>query len=64
MTTYFSLRVVDDGHWWEKGPLLPGLHASDSKPVDTGLLDGRGRKIMRAPEPVGFHRATPRQPGR
>jgi hypothetical protein len=49
--------VVEDARWYDTGPLLPAISAPELKPVDTGLLDRRGRKILRAPEPVGFHRA-------
>jgi hypothetical protein len=54
--------IVDDGCWWDKGPLLPNIQSHDHKPVETGILDSRGRKILRVPEPVGFH--SPRVPNR
>jgi len=50
--------IVEDSRWWDAGPLLPSIQAAELQPTDTGILDSRGRKILRAPEPVGFHRAS------
>jgi hypothetical protein len=58
VSRYVAITVVDDGMWWDKGPLLAGIQAHDLNAHDTGLLDGRGRKIMRQPDPVGFHRPS------
>jgi hypothetical protein len=59
MSRYFSAppvvlnhRTSDDWNW----PLLSDIHAPDSRPVDTGLVDAHGKAIMRAPNPMGFGR--------
>lgn len=43
---------ADDG-WYDR-PLLPDLFLPEHVAVNTGLLDARGRPIMRAPNPCGF----------
>lgn len=56
MSRYFTRpRAAPDGDW--NDPMLPPLQVSDHRPVDTGLVDRRGDRIMRAPERIGFHRA-------
>jgi hypothetical protein len=39
---------------WGDESFKPSLIASDHEATNTGLLDHRGNKIMRAPNPVGF----------
>lgn len=41
-------------------PMIPDICVSDHRPIDTGLVDQRGDRIMRMPEMVGFHRAGER----
>lgn len=60
MSRYFSapsLPPTKCEWWWDMGPVLPSIQASDHQPVNTGLVDKHGNPIMRAPEPCGFHRA-------
>lgn len=42
--------------WWYAGPLVPSLSTAEHHPVDTGLLDVKGNRIMRLPNPMGFGR--------
>lgn len=56
MSRYYVQRSRPRAAWWDDVPLLPNINVSDHQPVDTGLVDASGNPIMRAPEPVGFHR--------
>jgi hypothetical protein len=57
---YVAIHAEDDYAWGQR-PLIPSLSAHDLKTVYTGLLDARGRKLLRVPEPCGFH--TPKARG-
>jgi hypothetical protein len=60
VTRYFTRpRAAPDGDFDD--PMLPPLSVSEHVPVDTGLVDKRGDRIMRAPNRVGFHH--PRERG-
>lgn len=53
---YVAIHAADD-YCWEQRPLLPAVQTDgERQPAETGLLDARGRKLYRLPEPVGFHR--------
>jgi hypothetical protein len=56
MARYFIVAVSAERAWdWlAEYPLLPGLQCAEHVATDTGLLDGNGRRIMRAPNPMGF----------
>lgn len=55
MSRYFTRpRAAPDGDW--NDPMLPPLQVSAHRPIDTGLVDHRGDRIMRAPNPIGFGR--------
>lgn len=56
VSTPTSRRPAKASDWWDFGPLVPALQAPDSAPVDTGLVDQRGNKILRVPPPIGFGR--------
>ena len=59
MSRYFSrprAHYVADDLCDSDGPLLADICVPDNKPVDTGLLDGNGDTIWRAPLPIGFGR--------
>ncbi|WP_343518101.1 hypothetical protein [Sphingomonas sp.] len=38
----------------EEYPLIPPLTVDDHEATDTGILDGDGDTIWRAPNPMGF----------
>lgn len=40
-------------------PMIPNLSVDERGPVDTGLVDSKGNRIMRLPEPLGFHVKAP-----
>lgn len=43
-------------NWTDYDGLVPDIHVPEAQPVDTGLLDASGNKLMRMPNPVGFGR--------
>jgi hypothetical protein len=59
MARYFAKpanRVRADDEWEYCSPLMTNITVNDHEPVDTGLFDAAGNRIMRAPNPVGFGR--------
>ena len=42
--------------WWDAGSLVPSLSTAEHCPVDTGLVDAKGNRIIRQPNPMGFGR--------
>lgn len=62
MARYFtqpSAVIVPEPMIWEntyisRTAMVPGVCASDFVATDTGLLNSRGERILRAPNPVGF----------
>ena len=62
MARYVTERPVT-GEWWnpQPAPALPHPQVFVSDPVDTGLLDPAGRKIMRLPDEIGFIRSNRKQ---
>lgn len=50
-------KAVPRCDWYsDDDPLIPNLTVDDHEAVWTGLLDDRGDKIYRSPNPVGFGR--------
>jgi hypothetical protein len=48
-------RPRPSGYWDDEYPFLPDLKVDEVLPEDTGLLDQWGQKLMREPNPIGFH---------
>lgn len=46
-----ATRADDD---WYSRPLLADLYVPEHQARETGLVDARGRDILRAPNPMGF----------
>jgi hypothetical protein len=44
-----------DYDYWDRSPLINSLTVDDHRPINTGLVNHRGDRILRAPEPMGFH---------
>lgn len=50
-------QTRDPSAWWQTPyGALPHPQAVQSEPVDTGLLDASGRRILRLPDQIGFIR--------
>lgn len=59
MSRYVIQRQVPRASWLDVSPApLPHPQVFVSDPVDTGLLDRDGNKIMRVADRVGFLRPT------
>mgnify|MGYP003432027334 FL=1 len=56
MTRYVSGPRPRAFFYDDDPPLVPDLTVDDHDMVDTGLLDGDGNVIWRAPNPMGFGR--------
>lgn len=48
--------IYPRSYGWDDDPLVPDIHVPDHRPIDTGLLNERGHRIMREPNPMGFGR--------
>lgn len=57
---YVTQRNQPARLWWEELPAVADLPppatltVHDVGPIDTGLVDENGNKIMRLPDPIGF----------
>ena len=59
MARYVSTRPPLRADWWQTQPPPPLPHPQVfvGDPVDTGLLDVAGNKIMKLPDEIGFIRS-------